>query len=153
MSRTRRAPLAPLLEDPQFETAEQLLETPTETAELDPDTLSTSPLAPEEPTVLPPGLPMALPLPSPTCKPCCGLDLLVTIPAGLLAPSQDGFGNRQRHVDVKLGTSEADFISRLRRGLNEQSTRLRSGRHVESANDAVRWLLEQCVMATNAGQS
>jgi hypothetical protein len=57
-------------------------------------------------------------------------------------------GYRRRHIDVKLDSGASEFVTRLFRGLNEGDARLASGRHVTSPADAVRWLLEQCIVAT-----
>lgn len=51
--------------------------------------------------------------------------------------------NRFRHVDARLDAIQGDALTRIYRALDRTDARLASGRHVDNAADAVRWLLEQ----------
>lgn len=137
MSKRNRAPV-PVLDDQVAGTAT--------TDELEPEASPTNPLAPEQPTPVPPAVACPLPLPAPELTPCCSPGLALP-----LADSGSGYGSRQTHLDLRLRGAAADFVDRLRRGLNEQSARLADGKHVRSANDAVKWLLEQHILAQVQG--
>lgn len=57
-------------------------------------------------------------------------------------------GYRSRHIDLQLSAGEQEVVARLRAGLVERHATLvpkgeGRGKHVESANDAVRWLIQQ----------
>ena len=60
-------------------------------------------------------------------------------------------GYRSRHIDLQLSAGEQEVVARLRAGLIASHAQLApksdqarcGGKHVESANDAVRWLIQQ----------
>lgn len=54
------------------------------------------------------------------------------------------------HVNVQLDVIQRRGLRRLQDGLNHQNLRLRNGRHVGTAADAVRWLMEE--IETKASQ-
>jgi hypothetical protein len=56
-------------------------------------------------------------------------------------------GFQTKHIELQLSTEEAAIVARLRVGLSEEHRQLAKGKHVESANDAVRWLIQQIVGA------
>ncbi len=144
MSRKNRAPV-PVLNDQVEATAT--------TDELEPEACPTNPLAPEHATPLPPAVACPLtPVPAapgpPACcgDPCGPLSHSQVIDLPLAAPG-NGYGAKQTHLDLKLRGAPADFVDRLRRGLNDRSVRLADGKHIRSANDAVKWLIEQHIFA------
>lgn len=62
---------------------------------------------------------------------------------------EDSGGYKARHVDVQLAPAEADLIARLRIGLAAQHAQLADGRHVETHNQTVRWLIQQVARVVN----
>lgn len=74
-------------------------------------------------------------------KPEVNANDLITVeaPLGDLIPDQ----YEPRHVDAHLTAQQARALRRLRNGLDERHERLRGGKVVQTAPDAVRWLLEQ----------
>lgn len=63
-----------------------------------------------------------------------------------IAPPTAG-GHRSRHVELRLSNEQAEFLQRLRRGLEDAGAKVptpgrRSPRYINSTADAVRWLLQ-----------
>lgn len=52
-------------------------------------------------------------------------------------------GYHARHIDLQLTACEQVLIARLRSGLVARHAQLANGKHIEKANDAVRWLIQQ----------
>ncbi len=50
---------------------------------------------------------------------------------------------RSTHIDVHLDQRQAEGLRRLYDGLDRTGAKLSNGRHVQSAADAVKWLLDQ----------
>lgn len=61
-----------------------------------------------------------------------------------------GKAYRSRHVEFQSTPEQSDFIARLRTGLNANAIRLANGRFVQTAADAVRWLIEQAISTTTS---
>ncbi len=57
--------------------------------------------------------------------------------------SGEAHGYAGREVFVRLTREQAEFIARLRRGLYNEHAQLANGKHVESHNATVLWLIEQ----------
>lgn len=65
--------------------------------------------------------------------------------------SDEGDGYAASHVEVgNLKPAERDILKRLRTGLSDAHVKLESGKHVESAADVVRWLLQQVATLARA---
>lgn len=144
MSRRSRAPAI---------TLDDQVEGTATTSELEPEASPTSPLVPEHATPLPPGCPPPAIVTEPAPALCCGEDP-PEVPRSLtaaielpLGPRSTGYGSKQTHLDVKLRGPAAGFVDRLKRGLNAQDARLADGKHVRSAGDAIRWLIDQYILA------
>jgi len=67
----------------------------------------------------------------------------VSVPLAELKPNE----YLNTHVDARLDPDQRVALRRLYNALWQQHAHLASGRHVESAADAVRWLLEAVVEA------
>lgn len=65
--------------------------------------------------------------------------IMLSIDLPQLSGEREGPG----HVDGQLTRDQAQALRRLQRALDHRGDRLASGRRVQSAIDAVRWLLEQ----------
>jgi hypothetical protein len=63
----------------------------------------------------------------------------------MIAGEAPGF--QTKHIELQLSAEEAAIVARLRVGLSEEHRQLAKGKHVESANDAVRWLIQQVLNA------
>lgn len=57
-----------------------------------------------------------------------------------LPPLRDGY--QRRHIELHLDGRQAEALTRLMRGLDDNGARLDRGRRVVSHVDAIRWLLE-----------
>jgi hypothetical protein len=75
--------------------------------------------------------------------------LHVSIPFPIGDSVKDGFCGR--HLDIRLTRVQAQTMRRLQQGLNETDSRMANGKHVDSAADVVRWMLDQ-VAAVDAGE-
>lgn len=53
-----------------------------------------------------------------------------------------GSGYTQVHVDVNLSPAEGQVLRRIGEELQAGHAQLGDGRHVDSANDTIRWLLQ-----------
>ncbi len=60
----------------------------------------------------------------------------------------DAEGYKTTHVELKLTSTEADFLARLRCGLSNGHVQLADGRHVETAPQSLRWLIQQAMHHT-----
>jgi hypothetical protein len=61
-------------------------------------------------------------------------------------------GPSLRHVDARLTREEAHMLKRIRTALHRQHAMLPRGRHVESAGQTVRWLMQQVAAALEKKQ-
>lgn len=52
-------------------------------------------------------------------------------------------GYRARHIDLQLSAGEQEIVARMRAGLAANHVQLTTGKHVETANDTIRWLIQQ----------
>jgi hypothetical protein len=71
----------------------------------------------------------------------------VVIELPLAEPPTKGYARRFTKVELSFDHDQASIFQRLYYGLNSKSTRLATGKHVESAADVVRYLLEQAAAA------
>jgi hypothetical protein len=61
--------------------------------------------------------------------------------------ADDAPGYQTNHIELNnLSAAERDFLARLRVGLAERHAVLASGKHVEGAAHAVRWLIQQAML-------
>lgn len=58
-----------------------------------------------------------------------------------------GNGYISRRLDFMMSQEQGENALRIAKGLHAQGTQLKSGRFVHTPQDAVRWLLEQFVVA------
>ena len=68
-----------------------------------------------------------------------GMTAEITVPLGDLEAGQ----YNPRHLDLRLTVQQAASLRRVYVGLNDGHAQLADGRHIDSAADAVRWLLER----------
>lgn len=81
------------------------------------------------------------PAPSPQPPvPATGDRLCKLIAAHLVA---DPPGYKPGYVELKLTSTEAEFMARLRHNLQTNHAQLADGKHIETTPQALRWLLEQ----------
>jgi len=74
-----------------------------------------------------------------------GLSVVIELPLGMIPT--EGYARRFHKVELGFDREQAAIFQRLYYGLNSRSTRLASGKHVESAADVVRYMLEQAAAA------
>ena len=77
-----------------------------------------------------------------------GPSVVIELPLGMIPT--EGYARRFHKVELGFDREQAAIFQRLYYGLNSRSTRLASGKHVESAADVVRYMLEQAAAAAGA---